>query len=101
MAKRERAVLVGVAVPAVPRTEVVAHLDELAQLVDTAGGEVAARLVQERKSPDPATFIGKGKVSELSGLVTEHGGDQQPQDEHRVEVHVALLQAVDRARLPP
>jgi GTP-binding protein HflX len=73
MAERERAVLVGVAVAGVPRTEVVAHLDELAQLVDTAGGEAAARLVQERKSPDPATFIGKGKVTELSGLVTEHG----------------------------
>jgi GTP-binding protein HflX len=73
MAERERAVLVGVVVPGVPRPEVVAHLDELAQLVDTAGGEVPARLVQERKSPDPATFIGKGKVGELSALVTEHG----------------------------
>ena len=73
MAERERAVLVGVVVPGVPRTEVVAHLDELAQLVDTAGGEVPARLVQERKSPDPATFIGKGKVGELAALVTEHG----------------------------
>ena len=65
--------LVGVALRGVPRSEVVAHLDELAQLIDTAGGEEAARLVQERKSPDPATFIGKGKVGELSGLVTEHG----------------------------
>jgi GTP-binding protein HflX len=72
MAKRERAVLVGVALRGVPRSEVVAHLDELAQLVDTAGGEEAARLVQERKSPDPATFIGKGKVGELSALVTEY-----------------------------
>ena len=73
MAERERVVLVGVVVRGVPRPEVVAHLDELAQLVDTAGGEAAARMIQERKSPDAATFIGKGKVGELSALAAEHG----------------------------
>lgn len=51
------------------RAAVEAHLDELAQLVDTAGGIVAARLVQERATPDPATFLGRGKVGELAELV--------------------------------
>ncbi len=68
---RERAVLVGVVLPKVPKAAVAAHLDELAQLVDTAGGEAVARLVQERKGPDPAFFIGRGKVAELCALVND------------------------------
>lgn len=57
------------------RAAVEAHLDELAQLVDTAGGVVVARMVQERASPDPATFVGRGKVGELAELVAaQHAG---------------------------
>ncbi|HEX4863886.1 MAG TPA: GTPase HflX, partial [Acidimicrobiales bacterium] len=40
-------------------------LDELALLVDTAGADEAARVVQRRDHPDPATFVGKGKAEEL------------------------------------
>jgi len=67
--ERERAVLVGVVRGGEPRPAVAAHLDELAQLVDTAGGDVVARLVQERKAPDPTFFIGRGKVGELAALI--------------------------------
>jgi GTP-binding protein HflX len=69
MAERERAVLVGVASNGSSRTAVESHLDELGQLVDTAGGETVARVVQDRKAPDPAFFIGRGKVGELAKLV--------------------------------
>lgn len=72
MSERERTVLVGVALSGLPRTAVEVHLDELALLVDTAGGEEVARLVQERKSPDPATFIGRGKLEELAAATREH-----------------------------
>ena len=37
----------------------------MALLVDTAGADVVARVVQRRDSPDPATFLGSGKVQEL------------------------------------
>jgi GTP-binding protein HflX len=50
-----------------------AVLDELAALADTAGAEVMGRLVQRRDGPDPSTFLGKGKLGELHGLV--HGAD--------------------------
>jgi len=56
-----------------PRPVVDSHLDELGQLVGTAGGVAVARLVQERKAPDPSFFIGKGKVAELAALVQENG----------------------------
>lgn len=75
MGERERAVLVGVALPTAPRVTVLAHLDELAQLVDTAGGEEVARVVQERTSPDPATYIGRGKVEEVAEAVRQHSAN--------------------------
>ena len=62
---REKAVLVGVASRAAPRSLVEEHLDELERLVDTAGARVVARFVKERPAPDPATYIGKGSVEEI------------------------------------
>jgi len=62
---REKIVLVGVLFPGVSEDELDLQLDELALLVDTAGAEVVARVVQRRDRPDPATFIGSGKVQEL------------------------------------
>ena len=43
-------------------------LEELGLLVDTAGADVVARVVQRRASPDPATYIGKGKAEEIRDL---------------------------------
>ncbi len=45
-----------------------ASLDELERLTETAGGEVAARMMQAKDKPDPATYIGSGKVKELAEL---------------------------------
>ena len=44
-------------------------LDELARLLDTAGGEEFARMIQVKESFDPRTCIGSGKVEELKTLV--------------------------------
>jgi GTPase len=65
---REKIVLVGVNVPPEPEEETELHLDELALLVDTAGADEAARVLQRRDHPDPATFVGKGKAEELRDL---------------------------------
>ena len=65
---REKIVLVGVTFPHSSDEETEAHLDELALLVDTAGADEAARVVQRRDHPDPATFVGKGKAEELREL---------------------------------
>jgi GTP-binding protein HflX len=64
-AKSRRAFLVGLILPGQPGFVVEEHLDELAQLADTAGIEVVGRAMQARKSPDPATFVGKGKAEEI------------------------------------
>ena len=65
---RERIVLVGVVLPGNTMDGVEAALDELALLVDTAGADVVARVVQRRDRPDPATYVGSGKAAELAEL---------------------------------
>ena len=69
--KKERAVLAGLAAasmsPAERSGEV--SMDELAALVETAGGECVGSVLQQRAAPDPRTFIGEGKVAELKELI--------------------------------
>jgi GTP-binding protein HflX len=65
---RERIVLVAVALPGQTDDDVEASLDELELLVDTAGADVVARVVQRRDAPDHTWYIGKGKVDELKGV---------------------------------
>ncbi|MEP6661333.1 MAG: GTPase HflX [Acidimicrobiales bacterium] len=72
---RERIVLVGVTMPPATDDDTEAHLDELGLLVDTAGADEVARIVQRRNAPDPATFIGKGKAQELRELCLEVDAD--------------------------
>ena len=62
---RERIVLVGVVTRPRGPGEVEASLDELSLLIDTAGADEVARVVQARDAIDPATYIGRGKAEEL------------------------------------
>ncbi len=68
-----RTILVGVYGREVPRALAEDHLDELERLVDTAGGVVVARALQERRSPDPATYVGSGKVEEIAEAARGQG----------------------------
>ena len=63
--RRERIVLVGVAIPPTTVDAAESSLDELAALVDTAGADEADRILQRRDAPDPATYVGHGKAEEL------------------------------------
>jgi len=70
----ERVVLVGVWTEG-SAEQAEASLAELARLAETAGSEVLEGLVQRRKRPDPATFVGAGKVIELREAVVATGAD--------------------------
>jgi len=69
----ERAVLVGVLLE--PPVDPERPLDELAGLAATSGTRVVAEIVQRRDHPDQTTYLGKGKVKELEGLVAHHDAD--------------------------
>lgn len=67
---KERAVLVGVEL-AEAKGSTEESLKELAELVDTAGGETATVAVQRREKPDSKYYVGQGKVEELALLCQE------------------------------
>ena len=68
----EITILVGLVVAGTARTVADDHLDELERLVDTAGGVVVERFIQERKAPDPATLVGSGFVRRVADAAAEH-----------------------------
>ncbi len=49
-----------------------ALLDELSELVRAAGGMEGGRLVQNRRTPDPATYVGEGKLAEIRQMAEEN-----------------------------
>ncbi|MDR1711844.1 MAG: GTPase HflX [Propionibacteriaceae bacterium] len=70
----ERVVLVSVWTSGT-QTDADNAMAELAALAETAGSQVLEALVQRRSTPDPATFIGRGKVAELKDVVRSSGAD--------------------------
>ena len=72
--KKERAVLAGLSASSMDERErsTDISMDELAALVETAGGEAVAMLMQSRPTPDPRSFIGDGKVKELKDLIEKN-----------------------------
>lgn len=78
---------------------------ELQLLAETAGSDVLAGLVQRRRQPDPATFIGRGKVDEVREVVHETGadtvicdGELQPAQLRNLEDRIGV-KVVDRTAL--
>ena len=72
-----RAVLAGLNAPCLSREENATDesLDELAALLDTAGGTCLGTVLQNRSAPDPRTFVGEGKAEEIRELVRSLGAD--------------------------
>ena len=72
-----RAILVGLNAPCLSREENAAEesLEELAALLDTAGGTCLGTVLQNKSAPDPRTFIGEGKAAEIKELARSLGAD--------------------------
>ena len=68
---RERAALVGLFTDSHQQFDPEHSLDELSGLAAAAGADVVLRMLQERAKPDPATFLGSGKVQQLEAAVDE------------------------------
>ncbi|HYW32453.1 MAG TPA: GTPase HflX [Gemmatimonas sp.] len=81
------------------------HLEELARLADTAGAVIAGTLTQQLDRPNPATYLGKGKVDELKDLIGKldatlviFDDELSPAQSKNVEQHVGT-RVMDRAEL--
>lgn len=74
-AQKDRVLLVGLITNHVKEEQFLDRFTELERLVDTAGGEVLAKMEQKRPKPHPQTVIGKGKVDEIALRVQTLGID--------------------------
>jgi len=72
---RERCILIGLSRSAQNRWDVEDHLSELKSLATTSGAEVVETFIQQRKAPDAAYFIGKGKLEEIAFFIEQNDID--------------------------
>ncbi|KQN38085.1 GTPase HflX [Pedobacter sp. Leaf41] len=91
--KQERAVLVGVVTPGEKEEQTKEYLDELAFLVDTAGGQVEKVFTQKMLKPERATFVGTGKLEEIKAYVKSEEIDTVVFDD---ELSPSQLRNIDR-----
>jgi GTP-binding protein HflX len=68
----ERAILIGVEPKSTPLKSSSVYLDELEFLAYTAGAQTLKRFTQRLEKPHPKTYIGEGKMEEISAYVKEH-----------------------------
>ncbi|HVQ74837.1 MAG TPA: GTPase HflX [Candidatus Binatia bacterium] len=75
MNTRERAILGALRLPKQRRFEVEESLDELGRLAESAGAEVVGRVTQDRPSPAPGLYFGRGKVEEIKSWSSRREAD--------------------------
>ncbi|TMB61479.1 MAG: GTPase HflX [Chloroflexi bacterium] len=97
-APAERAYLVALDRPRA-RFDADDSLDELGALVEATGAVVAGRVVQQRRAPDPKTWIGKGKAEELSREAARVNADLIVADEELTPTQQRSLEAVTSRRV--
>ena len=104
---RDSVVLVGLNSPVLKKEENADEgtMEELAALVETAGGETVGTILRNRVSPDPRTFIGEGKVEEVREFCRNSGAtmvifdnDLSP-SQQRVLTDLLGIQVLDRCGL--
>ncbi len=102
-----RAVLVGLNAHCLSEAENAddSSMEELADLLETAGGICVGTVFQNKDTPDPRTFIGEGKVAEVKELVDAMGADMVIVDnplspsQQRALSEDLKVQVLDRAAL--
>lgn len=104
---RNRAVLAGLCANSLPKEDNAtdATLEELAALLETAGGECVGVVLQNRDTPEARTFLGEGKVAEIAELVRAQEADlvlcdnELSPSQQRVLTEEIGVQVIDRAGL--
>ncbi len=102
---KEKAVLIAVSTPNVSEEKTKEYLDELAFLVETAGGECVKMFVQNLQHPDSRTYFGSGKIVEVAEFVKENDidvivvDDELPPSQQRNIEQIAKCKVMDRTHL--
>jgi GTP-binding protein HflX len=96
---KETAVLVGVATRLQDMERTMEYLEELAFLVDTAGGTVSKRFVQKLEYPDPRTYLGSGKLTEIREWIESHKVDMAVFDDELTPSQIRNIEAELKCRI--
>ena len=103
--KTERCILIGIVLPNQSKWEVIDHIDELKALAETSGAEIVDSFIQNRVKPDPAYFIGKGKLEEFSLFIEMQvidlvifDDELSPAQNKNIE-NILKVKVIDRATL--
>jgi len=92
--KEERAVLIGLITSAQDEYKSAEYLDELEFLIDTAGGVPVKRFVQRLDFPDPRTFVGSGKLEEITAYIKADGIEMAVFDDELSAAQIRNLEGV-------
>ncbi|MBP5563375.1 MAG: GTPase HflX, partial [Bacteroidales bacterium] len=102
---RETAVLIAVSTPDVAEEKTMEYLDELAFLVETAGGQCVKKFIQNLAHPDTRTYFGSGKIREVADYVHENDidmvvvDDELPPSQQRNIEEIVRCKVMDRTHL--
>ncbi|MCX6285438.1 MAG: GTPase HflX, partial [Bacteroidetes bacterium] len=101
----ETAVLIGVATRLQDQERTLEYLDELAFLLDTAGGKVLKRFFQKMDHPDPRTYLGSGKLEEVCAYIESQKVDMAVFDDELTPSQIRNIEkelkcrVIDRSNL--
>ena len=102
----KKAILVSISKSTAALEECESSLDELERLLDTAGGECVARVIQVKNTFDPRTVIGSGKVLEIKDLAAKLEADLvifdlelSPMQIRNLEDDIGDVNVIDRSML--
>jgi len=96
---KETAVLVGAATRLQDMERTMEYLDELAFLVDTAGGVALKKFVQKLEYPDPRTYVGSGKLAEISEWIESHKADMAVFDDELTPSQIRNIEQELKCRI--
>ncbi len=97
--RKERAILVGLIYPGQDEDQSRDYLAELSFLTETAGAEPVFSFVQRLKAPDPKTFVGSGRISEIASYVSENGIDLAIFDDELSAAQIRNIENVLKCRV--
>src|SRR5512143_1019435 len=90
----ERAILIGLNYPGQDDKQSREYLEELSFLAETAGAEPVRTFIQKLNSPDPRTFVGSGKITEIAHFISGNGIDLAIFDD---ELSASQLRNIEKA----
>jgi len=95
----EKAILIGVSTPDTPYEKMEEYLEELAFLVETAGGLPIKKVIQNLQFPDPKTYLGSGKLNDVKEYIEENKIDIAVFDDELSPSQIRNIEAVLKCKI--